>query len=1269
MNPKLILFLRRLYHYGMYAAGGAVIVVSLVALALKFWFMPNITQYQGDLERVASRAVGHPVAIGALTADWQGLNPRLVLHQVRVTPGSGAPLILPRVEAVASWLSLPLMDLRLAALNLGQASVEIRRGRDGVITLAGIPLNVAGQPSPFPDWLLKQPRIVVKEAQVRWLDEKLGAPEIRFMRIRLLLENRFGRHRFSGIAEPSDAARRVELRGDLKGRSVHDWKSWSGQVYARVDDTRFETWGRWVPWAQEAVKSGVGAVRFWLTLSQGEILGLTGDARLARVAIKLQPGLPDMAFASLSGRIGWSRNQAIHSFFVERLRFQTPGRAPSEPASAHVSLTPDGKGGFQRIDARVSNLRMEALTALTTALPLPRKGHDLIEAFNPRGLVENAQGHWAGPQDYGFTLNLRGAGAKAYGPYPGLSGLSLQVRADQDGGAAQLQGRELGLSWARIFREDLHFAELEGEAKWQILKQAPQPRVRLDFEVARISNADLDGSAGGWIELPHPDAARHFAPRLDIHAHLTRARAEGVHHYLPWEVNDDAYDWLKRSLVAGHSDDVRLVLKGAMDRFPFDQGGGEFKVSVPIRDGVLQFASSWPRIDAIQGLLVFQDKRMVIDAQAGRILEARLGPVHGVIPDIHTAGDKDLILDGRAAGETRAFLDFIRHSPVNDYTGRFTEAFKAGGNGNLALSLRVPLHHASDTAVSGNFAFQGNRIEPGGGVPPLDQVTGILAFTDKGLQAKAIGLNILGQPARLDLVSQPGGQVRGQLAGRVGAAALKPYLPAGLAGRLSGMADWRAEVGMNASMKTELTVSSDLVGMALDLPAPFGKAAAQPMALKVGKLPGEGGQENVSLRYGELLSLRAQLPQKGEARVNVRIGQGEAAPPGEPGLWISGRFQFLDLDVWRGLAPGEGAGALPLREASLSFNEVRLFNRRLHDTHLQLRPSGGSGWQVALAGKELDGEVVTVPEGKATRVLARFKRLSIPEAEPGGAASPASFAGLAALEVSANALQWKGRDLGELRLRLSPAKNGLNVDNFSLATPEGKIGGKGVLADHPRRPTRLELNLESGKIGLLLARLGYPGAIKGGETRLSGTLGWLGGLEDFNLHTLDGDMDLSMKHGQFLKIDPGAAKLLGILSLQSLPRRINLDFRDIFSEGFAFDEIAGRLHLEQGSLYTSALNMNGPAAKIRMSGVVNLASETQNLRVNIQPRLEDTVAVAGALLGGPVVGLGTLVANKLLKNPIGQIVTFDYAVSGNWSDPVIRKVPRPVPEGEDGDGE
>ena len=1258
MPPRLILLLRRLIHYAYYVAGGAVIVVSLVALALKFWFMPDVDRFRPDLEAAASRAVGVPVRIGALVADWHGINPRLTLRDVRLVPASGEPLVLPQVEAVGSWWSLALLEPRLRRLDLEQARFPLRRTPDGIIHLAGIAINGPGDPSPFPDWLLRQSRIVFRDAQVTWLDEKLGAPPLRFEGVRLLMENGFGHHRFGGVALPSGGAGRLDLRGDFRGKSIHQPQTWSGRFYARVEGARFGEWPQWVPWAQEAVKSGHGDLRFWLDLARGQVAELTGDARLEDITLSMRQDLPDLRFDALEGRVGWTREKASHTVSVDNLRFKTPDTPTTAPARLRLNLTPDGQGGFSRVEAEAGNLRLEALTALSGALPLPRRGHDLIATLTPRGLVESARGHWAGPGDYALHLNIQEGGARAYASLPALSGLDLRVDANQRGGKATLTGRDFRLDWPTIFRHELAFSRLEAQADWHRDGEA----LELAFQARRLANPDLEGTAQGSIRLPG-----HGSPVVDIRAHLTRGQANAVHRYLPHQVADSAYHWLRRGLVSGHSDDTRLVLKGDLAHFPFDRGPGEFRVSVRMVDGVLDYAPGWPRIEGVHGMLTFHDKAMSLVADRGRILDARLGPVKVEIPDLHYSPEEIVRVEGYARGETGAFLDFVRQSPVDDYTGHFIRPFTARGQGMLALKLALPVKRMDDATLGGAFTFQNNTLWPGGNMPELSGVNGAITFTEKSVRGQGIQLRVLDMPARLDLDNQATG-LRVRLAGNASAEALRPHLPTPLAGKVRGATPWQADIGLNASGQSAgLTLTSDLAGLALDLPAPLGKAAAQSVALKIHHQPEADGSDRITARYGTLAQVNARLPKAGEARVNVHLGTGEAQDPTDPGLWINGNLRFLDLDTWRrqnwalAAQDTDGKSPLPFRQASLTFGEVLVFDRRLHDTYVRLQPSG-KGWNLQVAGREMAGELVTVPEPQGQRLLASFKRLSLPDPEntvalttPSGPSEDIRFTNV---QLKIQSLAWKKRELGELRLRLSPVKTGFQVDHFLLSPPEGRLEGKGMVSDHARRPTRLQIRLSTQNLGKLLARFGYEDAVKGGEAELGGTLSWMGSPEHFDLSTLGGDLELSAQKGQFLKVDPGAGRLVGVLNLQSLPRRINLDFRDVFSQGFAFDEIVGQVHLERGIAYTKDLRMNGPAANVSMSGLVSLDRETQNLALKIQPRLEDTVAVAGAILGGPAVGLGTLLANKMLKNPIGQAMGFEYTVSGTWKEPVITKVPR-----------
>jgi uncharacterized protein YhdP len=177
---------------------------------------------------------------------------------------------------------------------------------------------------------------------------------------------------------------------------------------------------------------------------------------------------------------------------------------------------------------------------------------------------------------------------------------------------------------------------------------------------------------------------------------------------------------------------------------------------------------------------------------------------------------------------------------------------------------------------------------------------------------------------------------------------------------------------------------------------------------------------------------------------------------------------------------------------------------------------------------------------------------------------------------------------------------------------------------------------------------------------------WQGSPADFAFGTLAGALQMTAKGGQFTKVEPGAGKLLGVLSLQSLPRRLSLDFRDVFSEGFAFDQISSTMQLAKGTVYTNDFLMKGPSATVKMSGLAKLQDESVRLRVKVIPKLSEGVAVAGAILGGPVAGLGALVMQKALKDPIEEAISFEYLVDGGWDDPTVTKLAKPkvVPQQE-----
>ena len=209
-------------------------------------------------------------------------------------------------------------------------------------------------------------------------------------------------------------------------------------------------------------------------------------------------------------------------------------------------------------------------------------------------------------------------------------------------------------------------------------------------------------------------------------------------------------------------------------------------------------------------------------------------------------------------------------------------------------------------------------------------------------------------------------------------------------------------------------------------------------------------------------------------------------------------------------------------------------------------------------------------------------------------------------------------------------------------------------------------NLDVSDVGKFLARLGWPDSIKGGAATLEGPLAWSGNPTRLDIPSLSGQLKLTAKGGRFRQIEPGVAKLLGILSLQALPRRVTLDFRDVFSKGFSFDRISADLNIAAGVADTKNFLMSGSAAHVTMHGQVDLARETQDLIVRVTPSLSESIAIAGAIIN-PAIGIAALIAQKALKDPFSQIASFDYSIAGTWSDPVIARISKgPSKEREKG---
>ena len=305
--------------------------------------------------------------------------------------------------------------------------------------------------------------------------------------------------------------------------------------------------------------------------------------------------------------------------------------------------------------------------------------------------------------------------------------------------------------------------------------------------------------------------------------------------------------------------------------------------------------------------------------------------------------------------------------------------------------------------------------------------------------------------------------------------------------------------------------------------------------------------------------------------------------------------------------------------------------------------------------RQPEGDLIWRSAGEGA-LEGRLRRLVLrPAVEVPGAPADQMINSLPSMTLAVDELYLGEKQMGQLDLKARNDKGAWQLDALNIKNPDGVLRSRGVWQNKGRQQMHLDFDLAANDLGKLLERLGYGDGVKRGTGGLSGSLEWDGPPTAIHYPTMSGKLVVNAEKGQFNKLEPGVGKLLGLLSLQSLTRRITLDFRDVFSDGLAFDSIEGKLAVKKGIMRTSEpLRIKGPAAQIEMAGEVDLKNETQDMRVVVRPEL-GTVAAVGVALINPVAGAATLLASGVMQNPLNRLFSYRYHVTGTWSEPLVDK--------------
>lgn len=877
------------------------------------------------------------------------------------------------------------------------------------------------------------------------------------------------------------------------------------------------------------------------------------------------------------------------------------------------------------------------------------------------GALSDVTLEWRVPEGRpALTARLNQVGFGLDAPEIRLLGLSGEVSSAGNRGRLLLNAQEVDLHWPALFEDSTRVDSLAGTLDWALSDAGLQ--LELPDLAYAVSGVDGVGrlsreAQGAW----HADF-RFLSPDV------TTARGK-----VPLIWQPSLRRWLEAAANAGELREGHVRLQGQ---------GREIRrteVDLALNEVELRFAPGWRPLLADEGTVRIRDRDLDVLVPSGRIgdlavrdIAARMRPDPGGL----------LLIDAVLQGDAATVLDTLLDSPLEPQVRAVVNTVQARGPMTAQLDLALDLRRQERPRWSAQAQLDGVRLDISGWPSPLNDLRGPLLLGSEGLASDGLRGAMNGWPLRLR-ASRRGGRSTVRASGPVRLDEIPTDwpLPMWLQNRLHGTTQVAVETEFGGSAPPLLTLRTDLVGAAVALPPPLAKPVEQARRTLLRYRPRAGTLE---LAYDRALGLSAQRLGTPQQRLALHFGSDRLAPSPAEGLWIDGSLPTLHLGAWLDLledmrggpaTPAQGDGGEPpapdFGGLSLALGGLRYQGQLWPQVNLQVLRSGES-WLINLDGESLQGQLLATRDGQGRGAFAgQFERLdwrfAPPEStaaatdEEGRAAAPArgvaetlpQAAEAPALDLRVSRFRLNDEDLGPLTLALRPSGGGTAIETLRIGgdtTPQLALSGR--LQPEGGAASTLRFEIDVDDADPWLRALGYAGQLRAEQLSAEGGLMWRRP-EDLAALRLNGHVRFDLDEGRLVSVDPGAGRLLGLLSVTALPRRFLLDFSDLTDSGLAFDSLSGSYALEEGVARTDNLRINGPSVRVEARGEVDLVQRVQDQRVTIYPGISHGLTAAATVLGGPAVGLFMLFAQELLDKPLDQVGQISYRLSGPLDNPQV----------------
>ncbi|MCI0400192.1 MAG: TIGR02099 family protein [Gammaproteobacteria bacterium] len=1285
MFKRVIKFL---FGVAWYAFAGITLFAAIAVTVVRL-MLPGISEYREEIQQWVSRYMEQPVEIESINANWQGWRPQLDLQQISLLEKNGTGHIARfqrahiSIDPISSLLRKELVP---GSLTISGLQLSLMHNPDGSITVKGfdeadVSKRTAGS-SGLGAWLQRQQQLTIEQARVTWVDLQTMKEPLAFSNVSLQLRSAGKRLQLEGSAQlPRYMGNRLDFALDADGDLLTP--EWSGELYVEGHGIHPGPWLRDIARIGVDMAHGEMDLKVWTTWSDGTLTRIDGqfatgpfDLLIDGAGMSLTEAKAELTALRTASR-GWRID-------VNRLWVTTP-EGPWPDDEIHLQTTPMPWAGGYHLTGSIRFLKLgDIAPLLANSSGLSATIRHYLTKSAPRGELHNVQFDYRPDRLFDERLFLKMSfNDLIAGPdagVPGISGLRGSISGTLGTGVLLLDRDPVEIQFPTWFEMPFWLNWLEGAISWT----HDDDGWTLTSDTLAMRNNDMSAKLRGRLAW----SGANPAPTADLVVTIEDGRLEHISRYLPKTVPDADKDWVKGAVLAGRITEGVGVWRGALNEFPFSQGQGRFQVRATIRDGVLDYATGWPQLSAIEAAIAIEGWNLTVDVTHAMVLNSEIVSAHGGIADV-SAPDK--VFKGQstikaAAADVRRF---ILESPLaSQAIGRQVTSMDFDGTITIDLAMETPLMDEGSYAVQGQVQLAGNAVHSNRLGATFTDIEGQLEFTETRLDAKGLEGKLFDRPVHFDISTdyvEENASSELLVSGTADPAFLADQLRrfdptlALLDERwIDGDTKWQAEITLptdccNAQTPGQVRLTSQLEGMTVHLPAPLGKATDEETDLTILTQIGDSTQNRFTFRYGANLSGVLELHPEPVAaamnRIGLHLGPGTPRLPDRPGLAIDGQLPELAVSPWLDLlqANERNRGAsMPYPPEAVNVDvaiaRLEVLDQWLNSAKLKIAHDE-RGWIASIVAAEASGSITVPAAGLAAPVHAEFEKLTLATVTPPDATTRTDPRRLPALTVHCKALTYGSVELGETRLRATPVSDGLRLDELAFISPGLNILGQGdwLVVDEVQR-SHVDITVEADDLGKLLNRFGYNvTSIEGGAAQLDIDASWQGAPRDFSLATMNGTLHMNVGKGRFLDIQQGVGRIFGLLSFQTLARRLSLDFDDMYQKGFPFDRIEGTFDFENGNAYTNDFVMEGPSARMGVTGRTGLIAQDYNQTVTVTPAFASSLPVASALFGPVGVGVGAaiLVVGQMFKSlpdQLDNVLSHQYIITGSWDNPTVERV-------------